>query len=80
MAPMAIKISDMLNNLEEDYKTAITFIEYLSETRKQKRANEDKKILSEIQDIFADDKGWDSKEDILPCHVTGLSGIQTPLI
>lgn len=58
MAPMAIKINDMLNNLEEeDYKTAITFIEYLSETRKQKRTNEDKKILSEIQDIFADDKG-----------------------
>lgn len=66
MAPMAIKVSDMLNNLEEeDYKTAITFIEYLSETRKQKRANEDKKILSEIQDIFADDKGWDSEEDML---------------
>lgn len=66
MAPMAIKVSDMLNNLEEeDYKTAITFIEYLSETRKQKRTNEDKKILSEIQDIFADDKGWDSEEDML---------------
>lgn len=66
MAPMAIKINDMLNNLEEeDYKTAITFIEYLSETRKQKRTNEDKKILSEIQDIFADDKGWDSEEDML---------------
>lgn len=66
MAPMTIKVSDMLNNLEEeDYKTAITFIEYLSETRKQKRTNEDKKILSEIQDIFADDKGWDSEEDML---------------
>ena len=66
MAPMAIKINDMLNNLEEEeYKTAITFIEYLSETRKQKRTNEDKKILSEIQDIFADDKGWDSEEDML---------------
>lgn len=31
-------ISDMLNNLEkEDYNTAVSFIQYLSDTRKKKK-------------------------------------------
>lgn len=66
MAPMAVMLNDMLNNLEEeDYKTAISFIQYLSDTRKKKKAAESKKILSEIQDLFEDDKGWDSEESMI---------------
>ena len=39
----AAVVSDMLNNLEEeDYRTAISFIEYLVSSRKKKRAEESK--------------------------------------
>ena len=66
MTPAEMKINDMLNSLEEeDYKTAISFLEYLSASRKQKRAQKNTAILSEIQDMFADDKGWDSEQDMI---------------
>ena len=66
MTTAAIKINDMLNSLEEeDYKAAISFIEYLSVSRKKKRAEKNTVILSEIQDMFADDKGWDSEQDMI---------------
>lgn len=63
MAPTAIMINNMLNTLdEEDYNTAISFIQYLSDSRKKQKAEQSKKILSEIQDMFSDDKGWESEE------------------
>ena len=63
MAPTAIMINNMLNTLdEEDYNTAISFIQYLSDSRKKQKAEQSKKILSEIQDMFSDDKGWDSED------------------
>lgn len=66
MAPTSAIISDMLNNLEdEDYKTAISFIEFLSVSRKKKKAEESKKKLEEIQKMFSDDKGWDSEESMI---------------
>ena len=66
MAPAAIKLTDMLDNLEdEDYNVAITFIQYLSETRKKKNVEENKAILKEIQNIFSDDPGWDSEESMI---------------
>ena len=65
MAPAAIKLTDMLDNLEEDYNVAITFIQYLSETRKKKNVEENKAILKEIQNIFSDDSGWDSEESMI---------------
>ena len=59
-------VNSMLDNLdEEDYRTAISFIEYLSSARKKKRTEESEKILSEIQNIFEDDKGWDSEKSML---------------
>ncbi len=59
-------VNSMLDNLdEEDYRAAISFIEYLSSARKKKRAEESEKILSEIQNIFKSDKGWDSEEIML---------------
>ena len=56
-------INNMLNTLdEEDYNTAISFIQYLSDSRKKQKAEQSKKILSEIQDMFSDDKGWESED------------------
>ncbi len=67
MAPTsAAMVSDMLNNLEEeDYRTAISFIEYLASSRKKKRTEESKNTLTEIQKMFADNKGWDSEESMI---------------
>lgn len=66
MAPTAMKLSNMLNSLEEeDYNSAISFIQYLSETRKKKKAEESKCILSEIQGIFSDEPVWDSEEAMI---------------
>lgn len=66
MAPTAMKLTNMLNSLEEeDYNSAISFIQYLSETRKKKKAEESKGILREIQGIFSDEFGWDSEEDMI---------------
>lgn len=66
MAPAAIKLTNMLNSLEEeDYNVAISFIQYLSETRKKKKADENKNILKEIQGMFSDDPGWDSEESMI---------------
>lgn len=66
MPPKAIAINNMLENLEEeDYKAAITFIQYLSETRKKKKAEASKNILSEIQSIFQNDKGWENEESMI---------------
>ena len=66
MAPLAVTVNELLNNLDEDdYKAAISFIEYLSISKKKKRAEKSRDMLSEIQNIFEDDKGWDSEQDML---------------
>lgn len=65
MTPTATVVN-MLNNLEEeDYRAAISYIEYLSASRKQKKAEKSKAALVEIQRMFTDDKGWDSEESML---------------
>ena len=62
----ATVINDMLNGLEEeDYKAAVSFIEYLSDTRKKKKAEESKALMAEIQGIFAEDKAWETEEDMI---------------
>jgi hypothetical protein len=66
MTPTATMINEMLEHLEEeDYRTAVSFIEYLSYSRKNKKATDSKKLLSEIQGMFSDDKGWDSEESMI---------------
>ena len=66
MAPTAMKLTDMLSSLEEeDYNIAISFIQYLADTRKKKKADESKKMLKEIQGMFSDDPGWDSQENMI---------------
>ena len=46
---------------EEDYFSAVRYIEFLSQTRQ----NGAKNTLHKIQSIFADDKGWNSEEEML---------------
>lgn len=66
MQSAKLVLSDMLNNLEEeDYRTVIDFIEYLSAKRKKERITKNNAILAEIQECFADDKGWPSEEAML---------------
>ena len=66
MAPTAVAVNKMLENLEEeDFQTAITFIQYLSDTRKKKKAENSKNILTEIQGMFQNDKGWDNEESMI---------------
>ena len=61
-----IIINNMLNNLEEDdYKAIISFIEYLSDSRKKKKANDSKDVMSQIQNMFEKDKGWDSEYSMI---------------
>lgn len=66
MPPAAIIVNDLLNSLEEeDYNAAIRYIEFLSASRKQQKAQASKDALAEIQKMFADDKGWESEEAML---------------
>ncbi len=66
MAPMAVTVNEMLDTLEEeDYKAAVRYIQFLSTTRKQENAEESKAALKEMQKLFADDKGWNSEEEML---------------
>ena len=66
MAPKALVVNDLLNTLEdEDYNTVISFIEFLSNSRKKERANKSVSTLKEIQNMFSDDKGWDSEESMI---------------
>lgn len=66
MAPTTIMINNMLYTLdEEDYNTAISFIQFLSDSRKKKKAEQSQRILSEIQEMFSDDKGWSSENAML---------------
>lgn len=66
MAPTAATINDLLSTLEEeDFRSALSYIQFLSVNRKKARAEKSKSVLKEIQDIFSEDKGWDSEEDML---------------
>lgn len=66
MAPKAIVVNELLDTLEEqDYDTVINFIEFLSNKRKSERINQSSEILSEIQSMFLEDKGWDSEDSMI---------------
>ena len=66
MSPTAVTVNRMLEDLEEeDFQTAITFIQFLSDTRKKKKAADSKSILAEIQGMFQDDTGWNDEESMI---------------
>ena len=62
MSAMAKKLVQMMQVLtDEDYLAAIKYVEFLTEMRK----NATKNTIREIQDLFKDDKGWASEEEML---------------
>lgn len=66
MSPTAVVVNRMLEDLEEeDFQTAITFIQFLSDTRKKKKAADSKSILAEIQGMFQGDTGWNDEESMI---------------
>ena len=66
MSPTAVVVNRMLEDLEEeDFQTAITFIQFLSDTRKKKKAADSKSVLAEIQGMFQDDTGWNDEESMI---------------
>ena len=66
MSPTAVTVNRMLENLEEeDFQTAITFIQFLLDTRKKKKAADSKSILAEIQGMFQGDTGWNDEESMI---------------
>ncbi len=59
-------ISALLGSLvQEDYQTAVSFIEYLIAMRKKKEAQKSIAILSDIQATLGEDKGWESEAAML---------------
>lgn len=66
MSSDAVMVSNLLEKLdEEDYKIALTFLQYLSDMKKKRKAQENKEILSQIQGMFNEDKGWESEENMI---------------
>lgn len=66
MSSDAVMVSNLLEKLdEEDYKFALTFLQYLSDMKKKRKAQESKEILSQIQGMFNEDKGWESEENMI---------------
>ena len=66
MAPTASVVNDLLNTLEvEDFNAVISYIQFLFASRKRKKEEKNLAALSAIQNMFADDKGWESEEEML---------------
>lgn len=66
MAPTAMKINDMLRTLEEeDYKMVISYIQFLSDSRKKERIKKAASVMDQIQSMIGNDTGWDSEDDML---------------
>ena len=66
MVPTATMVNDLLSTLEtEDFNSVISYIRFLSDSRKKNRVKKSVDALTEIQSMFAEDKGWDSEESML---------------
>ena len=62
MSIPASKLTQMIKMLtEEDYSAAIKYIEFLISSRKQTT----KATIQQIQEMFTDNKGWNSEEEML---------------
>lgn len=66
MTPTAITVNQLLNTLdEEDYGKAVSYIQFLSESRRRTKAKKATEVLDEIQSILDGDTGWKSEEEML---------------
>ncbi len=66
MAPTAMVVKNMLDTLEEeDYKMAISYIEFLLDSRRKERQKKGIDVMDGIQDLIGDNKGWESEEEMI---------------
>ena len=66
MVSAAMVVRDMLNTLEEeDCKMAISYIQFLSDSRKKERVKKASDLMDKFQTVIGEDKGWDSEEAML---------------
>ncbi|MDD6550561.1 MAG: hypothetical protein PUF16_02090 [Lachnospiraceae bacterium] len=49
----------------EDLTSVIQFINFLIEQRRSKAARDSQQTLMSIQDMFKDDKGWNSEDEMI---------------
>ncbi|SHK38119.1 hypothetical protein SAMN05720470_101251 [Fibrobacter sp. UWOV1] len=62
MAAMAAEFSEIIETLtEEDLRSALDYVRFLSASRKKAA----KATLKQIQGLFADDKGWKNEQEML---------------
>ena len=62
MAAMAAEFSEIIETLtEEDLRSALDYVRFLSVSRKKKA----KATLKQIQGLFAEDKGWKNEQEML---------------
>ena len=50
---------------DEDYNTVISFIKFLSDSRKKEEAEKSGDTLKKIQKMFVDDKGVSSEKSMI---------------
>ncbi len=66
MAPTAVVVKNMLDTLEEeDYKKAISYIEFLLDSRRKERQKKGIDVMDGIQYLIGDNKGWESEEEMI---------------
>ena len=66
MAPKVLEINSLLDTLQdEDYNTVISFIKFLSDSRKKEEAEKSGDTLKKIQKMFVDDKGVSSEKSMI---------------
>jgi phage-related protein len=59
---MAAEFSEIIETLtEEDLRSALDYVRFLSVSRKKKA----KATLKQIQGLFAEDKGWKNEQEML---------------
>lgn len=62
MTTMAAEFSEIIETLtEEDLRSALDYVRFLSVSRKKKA----KATLKQIQGLFAEDKGWKNEQEML---------------
>lgn len=66
MDATAATVRNMLDTLEEeDYKMAVNYIQFLSDSRKKAKVKKAEEAMDRIQSIVGSDKGWGSEEEML---------------
>lgn len=66
MNKKVLEINSLLDTLQdEDYNTVISFIKFLSDSRKKEEAEKSGDTLKKIQKMFVDDKGVSSEKSMI---------------